>query len=250
MKQHPTTQPPTAKQQHPTYRPLTSNLLVEFDSATKDYKTLPSGHRIYLPTAQGRIEEHASVVARVYATSEENPYNLAPGDLVAVAYHVVARYTLKDDGTTVYHNLYRLPNSNNHHTDQAAKGSQWVWLVRGYQIMATRKPDTQKWTAVGEWIMMQPRVTYTNLPVILSPDTKQFDPISSTATLTTEEMKAIGLTIGTKPAYACATYLSGQNDYDLIEGDVVHFDEGYRSTYNIEENEYIFLNKSRIIAKS
>lgn len=188
-------------------------VLLRFEGATRAYKQLTTGHKIYLVSElPGNREKYATVVGQLHSKGYRcKDLNADSGDTVAVSYHVCANYTLKDDGVTVYGNYFSI-------------GNECLWAADDWTIMAKKVGD--KWVAVGDWVLMKETFTQPFYHTSLALPEMSTSPI-----LNKSEGK----------------YMSG--DIDAKEGDVVLFKEDYRSVYEIEGENYIVLKKDRIIGK-
>lgn len=201
------------------YKPTKNRVFVEFQSTTNDVKVLPSGHKLYMPTAQGRIELFATVVGKVHSCGGK--LGLTKGEEVACAYQIISNYELRNDGVTVYRNYYRLPDDSR------------VWKAEADQIMAVKRNG--EWVGLGDWMLMEELTEKPKIPIFGVPSTTEFkygskeEEVAVAALLPTRVLPGVGRT---------------QN------GNLAYFDEGHRSMYEIEGKKCIILPKRLIVAYS
>ena len=199
------------------YQPTGDRVFVQFDSATVDVKVLPSGHKIYLPSAKGRVEQFATVVGVVHSEGVRGKLGLVKGDIVACSYQIVSNYELRNDGVTVYRNYYRLPDDSR------------VWKAEATQIMAVKRDGV--WKSLGDWVLMTEIKSRVSVPIIGTTHVAD-------GTDSVEEELAIGAILPT---------VKHPGQGRTLDGRIAYFDNGYRSEYEIEGTTYIIL-PNRLIA--
>lgn len=204
-----------------SYKPTGDRVFVKFDSATVDVKVLPTGHKIYLPSAKGRIEQFATVVGTVYSDGVRSKLGLQSGEKVACAYQVVSNYELRNDGVTVYRNYYVLPDDSR------------IWKAEANQIMAVYRNG--KWESVGDWVLMTELHEHTDIPIFGMNGTSQ----SMGQFQNKEEQLAL-------EALIPPVLVKGKGR--TLDGQIAYFEEGYRSVYEIDNTKYIILPKRLIVA--
>lgn len=188
---------------------------LQLESIYNDIKTLPSGHKIYLVPEQNRGN---SVTVTGIVFSDDTGLGIEKGDKVAFSYQVVANYTLGNDNITTYHNQYLIDGD-------------LLWKARKDQLFAVYRNG--RWDALGDWVLMN--------EVKIFPDLGVGD-------LSNEERQAIGLFVKEEIKQDCGIYHSGSVDASI--GDILYFDSGYRSIYDISGETFIVLRKQRILSKS
>lgn len=155
------------------------------------------------------IEQYASVQGWVHSVGDRSNLGLKEGEEVALSYHLVAAHDTIN-GSVVYHNCHRI-------------GEELVWKAESFMVMAVKRDG--EWEAVGDWVLMKE---------VKSP------PKYNTFLVLPEFLDS-------QPRKGAAEFVSG--DVPVSKGDIVLFNESFRSTYTLPDStEFIILNKEYIDA--
>lgn len=117
-----------------TFTPTLDNVFLRLEGPLKEYVTTPSGHKIFIAN-HGEREQHATLEGEVISVGPQCK-GLNPRDKVWIRYHLIARYKMHPDGSTVYHNQYHI-------------NGEWIWKAGYADIMAVNNES------YGGYIVME-----------------------------------------------------------------------------------------------
>ena len=199
-------------------RVLNKRLLIKFDNdyALQESVDIGDGMKLYI-SGEERPEHWANVVGEVVASGVKG---IEVGDKVGVSYQVIFKYDYVGD-TRIYTSKVVLDDDS------------VVWVVEYNEILC--KIEGDKYIGWGDWVLLR---------AIENDMDEQYS----------DEAKKIveGLIVNHKALNPVvkgrAKFISG--DIDCKEGDVVLFEEKYRSKYEFGyKNEFIVLSKDLILGK-